>query len=273
MLTVSELYIYPVKSMAGIAVTNAAVTSRGLQYDRRLMLVDENNRFLTQREYPVMALLRPVIKNDGLYIYHKKNTNAPLFIPHQTTNAETVTVTIWDDTCEGQLYDAQINDWFSKALELPCKLVYMPDTSNREVDKRFALNKEITSFADGYPTLIIGQSSLDDLNTRLAEAIPMNRFRPNIVFTGGDAFLEDRMQSFTINGIYFNGVKPCARCIMTTIDQDTISKSKEPLKTLAGYRFKDNKILFGQNLLHEGDGVISIGDIINVTSYQPAAIL
>ncbi|MEP6749303.1 MAG: MOSC N-terminal beta barrel domain-containing protein [Bacteroidota bacterium] len=272
MLTVSELYIYPVKSLAGIAVRSAVVTSRGLQYDRRLMLVDQDNVFLTQREHPAMALLQPILKDDGIYIHHKKNTIPSLFIPHQPTIDETILVTIWDDSCEGQLYDAAINEWFSLALGMPCKLVYMPETSNREVDKRYARNQEITSFADGYPMLIIGQSSLDDLNTRLSESIPMNRFRPNIVFTGGTAFLEDQMRSFTINGIDFSGVKPCARCIMPTIDQDTLSQSKEPLKTLTTYRLKDNKILFGQNLLHQGNGTINIGNTIEVKIYKQAAI-
>lgn len=272
MLTVSGLYIYPIKSLAGIAVGSATLTSRGLQYDRRLMLVDENNIFLTQREHPVMALLQPVIKSDGLYVHHKNNQAKSLFVPHQPTSDARVTVTVWDDTCEAQLYDEAINAWFSQSLGLRCRLAYMPETSNREVDKRYAHHNEITSFADGYPALIIGQASLDDLNTRLAEPIPMNRFRPNIVFTGGDPFIEDQLRSFTINGIDFSGVKPCARCVMTTIDQDTIAQSKEPLKTLAGYRRKEHKILFGQNLLHVGDGVINVGDAINVKSYQPAAI-
>jgi uncharacterized protein len=272
MLTVSGLYIYPIKSLAGIAVTTATVTSRGFQHDRRLMLVDENNVCITQREFPEMALLQPVITNDGLYIQHKKNSIPPLFIPHQPAVNETITVTMWDDTCEGVLYDTTINEWFCKALGSACRLVYMPDTTSREVDKRYALNNEITSFADGYPILIIGQSSLDDLNTRLAEPLPMNRFRPNIVFTGGEPFLEDQLHSFNINNIEFSGVKPCARCVMTTINQDTISTSKEPLKTLATYRFKDNKILFGQNLLHKGEGVITIGDAVEIKTYQPAAI-
>lgn len=272
MLTVSELYIYPVKSLGGIRLNTAAVTNRGLQYDRRLMLVDENNVFLTQREHAAMALLQPAITNDGFCIHHKKNIISPLFIPHQPSGNEFVSVTVWDDTCKAQLYDIAVNNWFSQLLGLTCKLVYMPDTTNRDVDGRYAFNKEITSFADGYPMLLIGQSSLDDLNTRLAEPIPMNRFRPNIVFAGGGAFLEDQLQAFTINGIDFSGVKPCARCVMTTIDQDTMSRSKEPLKTLATYRLKNNKILFGQNLLHKGDGVITIGDKIEIKEYQAAAI-
>ncbi|MEO5683093.1 MAG: MOSC N-terminal beta barrel domain-containing protein [Chitinophagaceae bacterium] len=272
MFTVSELYVYPIKSLGGIAVDSATLTSRGLQYDRRLMLVDEHNCFLTQREHPVMALLQPVITKDGLYVHHKNDAGTQLFIPEQPVSTETVMVTVWDDTCAGQLYNNGINKWFSQALGMQCKLVYMPDSSNREVDRMYARHNEITSFADGYPTLIIGQSSLDDLNTRLAVPVPMNRFRPNIVFTGGEPFVEDQLAAFTINGIDFTGVKPCARCVMTTIDQAAAVKSKEPLKTLATYRQKGSKILFGQNLLHSGEGVISVGDTITVTGWQPAAI-
>jgi len=272
MLTVSGLFIYPVKSLAGIAVDSAMVTSRGLEHDRRLMLVDENNCFLTQRAYPQMALLQPVLAPDGIYIQHKKNAITPLFIPQQPAAGPKVWVTVWDDVCESISYQPSINQWFSDALGIGCSLVYMPDSSKRLVDKRYAQKGEITSFSDGYPILAIGQSTLDDLNARLATSIPMNRFRPNIVFTGGEPFLEDRLSEFHINNIVFKGVKPCARCTIPTINQEDISTTKEPLKTLATYRFKDNKILFGQNLLHEGDGMIAIGDTIDVKTYQPAAI-
>jgi hypothetical protein len=124
----------------------------------------------------------------------------------------------------------------------------------------------ITSFADAYPFMMIGQASLDDLNSRLAEPLPMDRFRPNIVFTGGGPFEEDLLANFTIGNIHFYGVKLCARCIIPTIDQNTGVKRKEPLKTLASYRAKNNKIYFGQNLVHKGDGVIAVGDQLHAIS-------
>jgi uncharacterized protein YcbX len=272
MLTVSGLFIYPVKSLSGIAVDNAVVTSRGLQHDRRLMLVDEHNCFLTQRDYPQMALLQPVPAPGGLYFQHKKNAVNPLFVPREPATGTVVMVTVWDDVCAGIIYQQSINEWFSNALGIRCSLVYMPDSSRRAVDKKYAQRDEITSFSDAYPILIISQCSLDDLNARLTIPIPMNRFRPNIVFTGGEPFLEDKLSEFSINNIVFKGVKPCARCTIPTINQDDSSTSKEPLKTLATYRFRDNKILFGQNLLHEGDGIIRIGDTIDVRTYQVAAI-
>lgn len=272
MLTVSGLYIYPIKSLGGIAVNSALVTSRGLEHDRRFMLIDENNCFLTQRAFPQMALLQPAFANTELFVYNKKNPAEKITIPTLSPSAAKITVTIWDDTCEAQLFDKPVNEWFSRMLDIRCRLVYMPDTTNRIVDTRYAKNNEVTSFSDAYPILLIGQASLDDLNERLAIPLPMNRFRPNIVFAGGDPFYEDQLRHFSIGGIAFSGVKPCARCVLTTIDQDDATTAKEPLKTLAKYRFKNNKILFGQNLVHEGDGIIKIGDTIDIKQLQPAAI-
>jgi len=261
MLKVSELYIYPIKSLAGIPVKKALVTSRGFEHDRRWLLVDENNSFITQREYFQMALLQVTIENDGLRVTHKVNGKS-LTIPFYTPGIEyeKAMVTIWDDTCLAEFVNAEADKWFTGILGIKCRLVYMPDSTLRIVDQRYAHEDSITSFADAYPFLLIGQGSLDDLNSKLVEQLPMNRFRPSIVFTGGEAFSEDLYGHFTINNIDFYGVKLCARCVMTTVNQDTAIKGKEPLKTLAKYRFKNNKILFGQNLIHEGSGEISIGD-------------
>lgn len=265
MLTISGLHIYPIKSLGGISVDTATITPRGLQNDRRWMLIDANNRFLTQRDFPQIALLQVGLTEDGLTVHHKKNAGSGLFIPHALPqNAEKVIVQIWDDVCEAQVANKKIAEWFSEALNMRCRLVYMPDTTNRMVDKTYVANNEITSFSDAYPFLMIGQSSLDELNSRLMEPLPMNRFRPNIVFTGGKPFEEDSLEEFVINGIEFFGVKLCDRCVVTTINQNDAVKGKEPLKTLATYRMKNNKIYFGQNLLHKGSGAISIGDRIEV---------
>ncbi|MGZ3874682.1 MAG: MOSC domain-containing protein, partial [Mucilaginibacter sp.] len=259
MLQISELYIYPIKSLAGIAVKKAQVTEQGLQYDRRFLLVDENNNFLTQRIFPQMTQLQPSIEQDRLRITHQASKDS-IVIPLTLAPTENrVTVTIWDDSCTAEFVSDEADKWFSGMLGLNCRLVYMPDDTRRVVDERYAENA-ITSFSDAYPFLIIGQASLDDLNNRLTEALPMDRFRPNIVFTGGEPYEEDLYQHFTIAGIDFYGVKLCARCMVTTIDQLTAEKGKEPLKTLASYRFKNNKILFGQNLVHAGSGEIVLGD-------------
>ncbi|HRI21171.1 MAG TPA: MOSC domain-containing protein [Panacibacter sp.] len=261
MLTVSELFIYPVKSLGGFAVPAAVVTDRGLQHDRRWMLVDEQNNFLTQREFAEMALLQVTLTVNGLQVRHKINGDV-INIPAAPQTNEIAAVKIWDDECIAQFVNAGADEWFSDMLSTKCRLVYMPDSTKRKVDESYATNNEITSLSDGYPLLIIGQASLADLNSRLAEPLPINRFRPNIVFTGGAAFEEDSLKHFTINHINFYGVKPCARCPIPTIDQGNATKSKEPLKTLATYRMKNNKVYFGQNLLHNGEGIINVGDKI-----------
>lgn len=264
MLSVSELYIYPVKSLGGIALPSASLGDRGFEYDRRWMLVDKNRRFLSQREVAAMALLKVSLQEDGLLVTNITKPTTSFLIPYQPLTAETMIVSVWDDSCSAQCVSAAADAWFSEQLDHPCRLVYMPDSTLREVDKSYAHNEEITSFSDGYPLLIIGQASLDDLNSKLASPLLMDRFRPNIVFTGGAPFQEDDMKQFSIGDIQFSGVKPCARCVITTIDQQSGVKAKEPLKTLSTYRAGNNKIYFGQNLLFQGRGRISIGDTITI---------
>lgn len=249
--------------MAGIAMNKAMVTDRGFQYDRRWMLVDENNLFISQREVAELALMQVEIVDDGLKITYQPKAYS-VIVPFQAQTDEFVDVIIWEDTCLGQFVGKEIDDWFGRMLGIACRLVYMPDNSHRLTDSRYTPEGYITSYADAYPFLLIGQASLDNLNSKLKDALPMDRFRPNIVFTGGEPFAEDLMHTITIGDITFHGVKLCARCPIPTIDQQTLHRGKEPLKTLARYRFKNNKILFGQNLIHGGSGYISIGDRLNV---------
>jgi uncharacterized protein len=273
MLSISQLYIYPIKSLGGITVNSAVVTDRGLKNDRRYMLVDTNGLFLTQREHPAMALLRTAIEANELIVWHKDNIAEKLRLPlvHEAS-VLTATVKVWDDYCEGQYISDEADKWFSDKLDSPCRLLYMPESTKRKVDPVYALNNDITSFSDGYPVLLVGQSSLDDLNNRMEEELPMDRFRPNIVMAGGQSFEEDTMEQFRINEINFYGVKPCARCVVTTTNQQTGVTGKEPLKTLAKYRMANNKVFFGQNVLCGGKGVINVGDKINVIRTKPALI-
>lgn len=261
-MIVTGLFIYPVKSLAGIEVKEALLEERGLQYDRRWMLIDENNRFMTQREFPEMALLGTDITADGIVIMAKDGKVEPLIIPFHVHDGQRISVTIWDDICDANLVSTAADAWFSKVLGKPLRLVHMPDDSIRKVDRAYASNDEITGFSDGYPLLMVGESSLSDLNQRLEVPLSMDRFRPNIVFNGGLPYQEDEMESFLISGIRLLGVKPCARCIMTTTDQKTGKRGDEPLKTLSTYRKKANKVLFGQNVLPAGTGMIRVGDEI-----------
>ena len=274
MLQLSEIYIYPVKSLGGIRLDKAEVTDRGLKYDRRWMLIDDNNRFISQREYPQLALFKVTIKDDNLVITDRKSGKI-LTVSHSPIypNTPSLHVTIWDDEVSAWEVGKIANDFFTQALEMSTRLVYMQDESHRKTDANYSLKgDEITSFSDGYPILIIGQSSLNDLNNRLAEPITINRFRPNFVFTGGTEFEEDEWHEFSVGNIRFFGVKPCARCIMTTIDPETgEKKGKEPLLTLNRYRKAGNKILFGQNVLISQLGNVLVGDAIEVISRKKLA--
>ena len=261
---ISALYIYPVKSLGGFSVTEATVTEKGFEHDRRWMLVDKSGKFITQRENHSMALLQTGITADGLYICHKNHPDKNITIPFLSAPEKRKKVEIWNDECEAWVYNDVINTWFSEILQADCKLVYMPDETHRLVDTNYANNRETTSFSDGYPFLIIGQSSLDELNKKLAVPLNMDRFRPNIVFTPGEPHTEDNWKHFTINEVEFFGVKTCSRCVVTTIDQQTTITGKEPLRTLAAYRSVDNKIKFGMNLLHKGTGSIKVGDTITL---------
>lgn len=266
MLQLSELWIYPIKSLGGISLTQAQVTDRGLEHDRRWLLVDESGTFLSQREHAILALFQPEMLTSGMIITYRK-TGSFIEVPlHYTKDQALFTVTVWDDSIQAFEVDAVISAWFSQILGFSARLVYMPHDSHRKVDADYAISSsDVTSFSDAYPFLIIGQSSLDDLNTRLKNPITMNRFRPNFVFTGGEPYEEDTWIQFNIGTLLFYGVKPCGRCVMTTIDQEKgVVSGKEPLKTLAKYRMSGNNVLFGQNLIATGVGLLSIGDSITI---------
>jgi uncharacterized protein len=276
MLKLSEIYIYPIKSLGGILLNTANITTRGLENDRRFMLVDENGRFLSQREYPQLAIFQTEIEAESLKITNKKNGSTLQISLQYSLNrkvTQSLNVQIWDDETTAIEVSQEASDWFTQALGIPARLVYMPEESLRKTDAQYSLTgEEITSFSDGYPILIIGQSSLDDLNNRLENPININRFRPNLVFTDGEPFEEDAWHEFTVGDVKFFGVKPCARCIMTTIDQETgEKKGKEPLLTLNKYRKAGNKILFGQNVLISQLGTVSVGDDVTVLSRKKLA--
>jgi uncharacterized protein len=271
MLQLSGIWVYPIKSLGGIQLQEAQVTDRGLQLDRRWMLVDDANRFLSQREFPELALFNSEIVGDFLKITHRtllESINIHLYPVF--SNVDKITVTLWEDSIDAYEVSPIITDWFSKLLGFSVRLVYMPEESERKLNPDYAITgTENNSFSDAYPFLIIGQASLDDLNGRLKTKVAMNRFRPNFVFTNGKAFEEDTWREFSIGNVSFVGVKPCDRCVMTTVDQENgIISGKEPLKTLAKYRNFGNKVLFGQNVIGLGTGTVSVGDMLVVSSYN-----
>jgi uncharacterized protein YcbX len=259
---ISEIWIYPIKSLGGIRLKSSRVSPKGLYLDRRWMLVDENNQFLTQRVHPKMALFKVNLNSDHLEIWYGSDR---LRVPIALSLGNPIRATIWDDTVTVNEMGPEYATWFSEHLGFPCKLVSFPEENLRPVDPRFRLSDQNhVSLADAYPLLIIGESSLNDLNKRLAQEVPMNRFRPNLVFTGGQAYEEDRWQMFKVGNIRMAGVKPCARCVLTTVDQESATKGTEPLATLSSYRKVENKVLFGQNVIPIDFNDIQEGDIITL---------
>jgi uncharacterized protein len=260
-LTLTEIYIYPIKSLGGISLHSAKAEERGLQHDRRWMLVDKNGMFLTQREHPQMALLQVNIKDDALEVTHKVKPIPSLQLPifNEQISSQMV-VNIWNDVVIAKHLNKEVDLWFSDALDFDCQLVKMSDDADRIADKKYTPEPKQVSFADAYPFLIIGQESLSELNRRLKEPLPMNRFRPNFVFSRGAPFIEDTWKDFLIGDLKFRAVKPCSRCVITTVNQDTAEKASEPLETLAKFRKVGNKVNFGQNVITYVGGIVGVGD-------------
>lgn len=264
-MQLTGLFIYPIKALGGIALNESPVTTRGLAYDRRWMLVDAEGVFISQRDYPLLSLVKMQLDGDHLVVDASHLDMEQLHVPlHQTHFNGSWEVQVWDDFCQAALVDPEADAWFSKVLGSPCHLVYMPDTTHRQIDERYGNPGEPVSFADGYPCLITGEASLRDLNSRLAQPVTMNRFRPNLVFSGDEPFAEDTWQVFHIGNTAFRAVKPCARCEVTTIDPLTGRRGKEPLATLAQFRRQGHKVLFGMNCIPEvTDGAtVRIGDML-----------
>lgn len=255
---VSDIWIYPIKSLGSVRLASAKVLPKGLAYDRRWMLIDDENKFMTQRVYPQMALFKLSFESGNFIIRHSSQL---IDLPFRMED-KPISANIWNDNVEVYEVSQRHSDWFSKILEMNCRLVSFPESNPRPVDPDFSINDDQVGLADAYPLLIIGQASLDDLNRRLKEPLPMNRFRPNIVFTGGEPYEEDNWNHFRIGQNRFAAVKPCSRCVITTVNQDTGEKGTEPLAALAVYRKRDNKVYFGQNLIPLDHTEIADGDKI-----------
>jgi uncharacterized protein len=272
-ITVAALLIYPIKSTRGISVESAAMGPRGFEHDRRFMLVDTAGVFLSQRTHPQMALLRTAFDGDNLVIEAEGGDCLRVPLTPREDPSRRRPVQIWSDSCEGVDVGPEANTFLSNALGSQCSLIYMPDSIRRYVNPKYATTEDdIVSFADGYPYLIVGDASLDDVNERLTRssetAVPMDRFRPNIVLSGSLPFEEDGWRTVTIGDYEFSVVKPCDRCVTITVDQRTGVSGHEPLAVLARYRKRENRIYFGQNAIAKGPGVLRVGARVQVTSMR-----
>jgi uncharacterized protein YcbX len=262
---ISALFVYPIKSCRGVSVSTAHVQDIGLEHDRRYMIVGPDNVFLTQRDAPSMATIDVVQVGTGWSVHTQTNgaltwepqLHGPRFAAH-----------IWRDRVEVVDQGDNVAEWFSDVLGRPCRLVGFAPQVRRIVDQTYAIAPtDAVSFADGYASLIVTEESLTELNTRTSEAVPMSRFRPNIVVRGAPyAWVEDSWRHLQVGAVSMTAVKKCARCVMTTTDQKTGQRHAEPLRTLSTYRHIGHGVIFGQNLVHRTTGLIQVGDAVTVTT-------
>jgi hypothetical protein len=262
-IRLSQLYIYPVKSMAGIPLESSQVDAMGLKHDRRWMLVDRDGHFMTQRTHPHMVLIRPSILDGRLVLTNSMGESHR--VPGIEHAEATLGVQVWKDRVNAHRLSSDTDAWLSREIGEPCQLVYIADDEIRQCDLDYAKEGDRTGFSDGFPLLLISEASLAELNNRLPEQVPMIRFRPNLVVAGCEAHAEDNWRAIRIGGIGFRVVKPCSRCPIPTVNPETGRKEgPEPLKTLMSYRRRNNKVWFGQNLVHEGRGLLRVDAEVNI---------
>ncbi|MBM4002308.1 MAG: MOSC domain-containing protein [Planctomycetes bacterium] len=271
MLQIAELTVYPIKSCRGTSVRSSQVEPRGLIHDRLFMLVDWQGQFLTQREYPKLALVQPTIAGDSIALSAPGLSDIS-FTPQTTASAanEKLEVTIWDDNCQAIDQGRTVAEWFTEYLSLPCRLVRFAEEHPRRVDPRYAVTPaDRVSFSDGFPLLVTTRASLHELNQRIGGHLAMDRFRPNIVIDGCEAYTEDGWPAIRVGELEIRLVKPCARCTITTVDQTTTERGKEPLATLARYRQHPTLgVLFGQNGIPLSSGSIAVGAEVTVPTAE-----
>jgi uncharacterized protein YcbX len=260
-VSLAAIHIYPVKSLAGIALGEAELTGRGLRHDRRFMVVDPGGGFFTQRDIPKMATVWTEIAGEKLRLAAPDAGEVEL--DAEPRGGEPMTVKVWNSTCAAVAPSPAADQWLSAYLGAPCRLAYMPEETRRAVNPAYGGDNAV-SFADGYPFLVTSEASLADLNTRLAQPLPMNRFRPNLVIRGAGAFEEDGWKDFRVGAAAFRMAKPCGRCQVTTTDQATGEvMGPEPLSVLTAYRDSPEfGARFGMNAVALSGGRIRVGDTV-----------
>ncbi len=267
-LTLSALHVYPVKGLKGIDLATARCTDRGFEHDRRWMVVDSDGEFLSQREHPKMATVWTEIAGGALSLSAPDEPGVE--VPIDARGVPTMRVRVWDSECDAVPASAAADRFLSDYLGLACRLVYMPERSERYSSRRFAPEGRRVGFADGFAYLLATEASLADLNSRLVAkrhpAVPMNRFRPNLVISGNAPYAEDGWGEIRIGEVLLRAVKPCGRCQVTTTDQATGEvKGPEPLATLSTYRESSEfGVMFGVNLVTLKTGTVHVGDALEI---------
>jgi uncharacterized protein YcbX len=260
-ITVSELNIYPVKSARGFALKSMQLNPLGPECDRRWMVIDKSNTFVTQRKVRKMCLINVDLLDSGIRISAEGMPACSIKTP---ITSDLLTSSVWGTEVKGLDCGDEVAAWLTEFLSKECRLIYMPDDYERAVDTKFAHQQEQVGFADGFPLLIATQASLDDFNEKLGYKVGMERFRPNIVISGNEAYAEDDWQHIAIGDIDLLLVKPCSRCIMPSVNPETASKEMAVIQTLQAHRRRGKDIFFGQNALYNSLGTINVGDAVRV---------
>lgn len=264
MTRLSALHVFPVKSCAPLSPSKAVVEPRGLVGDRRWMVVDGDGQFMTARKWPRMTLVGATLRDDVLHV--EAPGMPPIAVhPHAQRSARR-DVAVWGSTVSARLAEPAADAWISAFLGRPAAFVMMDDDASRAVDPDYARDGDEVGFADGFPLLLISQASLDGLNARLEAPVPMLRFRPNLVVAGTPAHAEDGWRRIRVGAVEFDVVKPCTRCVLTTVDfeRGEFDARGEPLRTLLTYRRGPSGVTFGQNLIPRGAGTLRVGDAVVV---------
>lgn len=270
-MRVSELYVYPVKGARGVPLRSARLDSFGIEHDRRWMIVDAAGGFVTQRNHAGLALLDTALEPDALVLRSLRAGEARLPLrPDGQPGADAIEVRVWNDSVSAIDAGDGAAAFLAAHLGFAARLVYMPRSTHRQADLDYARPGDRVSFADAFPLLLVSQASLTELDQRLERPIPMARFRPNIVIEGATPHAEDSWRAVRIGTIPCDVVKPCARCVVTTIDPATAEPGTEPLRTLAGYRRWNGQVWFGQNAIHRDTGAIEVGaTVVVIATGQP----
>lgn len=261
MLRLSALYRFPLKSGKGEPCSHVELDKLGVVGDRRWMLVEaQSGRFLTQRVYPQMSQLSALWNTAGGLTLSARGFET-LEVPVPQADTDLRGVTIWRDTLRVPDAGDAAADWLSRFVGKSVRLVHVPLERARTTESGYGKDDDQVAFADGFPLLLIGQASLDDLSNKVGEPLDMLRFRPNLVIEGSEAFAEDGWKRIRIGDVEFRVVKPCSRCILTTVDPLTgvRDEHREPLHTLSTYRKQEGEVMFGQNLVNDGGGILEVG--------------
>ena len=271
--TIASIHIYPVKAVRAVDLAEAEVQPCGLAGDRRWLVTDPDGQFITQRAEPTLALVCARYSTDystggSLHLSAAAMPSLLVPAPAEAEGAEMLWVSVWQSKVRAAAAGAAADAWFSLFLGRPVRLVHLDDTTRRQVDPEFGAPEDRVSFADGYPLLLTSVGSLDALNQWLVEdghpAVPMTRFRPSVVVAGSAPWAEDGWRRIQIGPVPFRVAKPCGRCVVTTIDQQTAERGRQPLAMLGRRRRFGQQLVFGQNLIPDGTGIIRAGDRVRV---------